>query len=261
MIIHRASLQRALIFIIFGCIGIAVAILCRADERAEAQTIIDKAIRAMGGEANLAKLKAVTWKSRGTFQFKSAPNPFISQWAMQGRNHYRKIRDEAENGATNRTILVLDEDRGWFRNHKNALITFPTNGLAGLRQENFLHWIALRLDLTDKAITLSALGQSLVDGRGVQGIKIIHRDLHDVHFELLFDADTGLLTKLITKNSYKDAPPEERTFSEYSETGGIKYATKLKWTARYGDALAIQEEVRYDMQFHEKLGDSTFDQP
>jgi hypothetical protein len=258
---YHANLQRAVMLIILGSIGIAVAILCRADEKAEAQTVIDKAIQAMGGQANLAKLKAVTWKSHGTFQFKSAPNPFTSHWAMQGPNHYRKIRDETENGRSNKTILVLDGNRGWFRNHKNALITFPTNGLAGLRQENFLHWIALRLDLTDRAITLSARGQSRVDGRAVQGIKITHRDLHDVQFELLFDAETGLLTKLITRSSYRDTPPEERTFSEYRETRGVKYAAKLRWTARYGDDLAIQEEERYDMQFHEKLDDSVFDQP
>ena len=260
---HRPNLQRAVICIIFGSIGIAITILCRADESAEAQTVIDKAIQAMGGEANLAKLKAVTWKSRGTIQFKSAPNLFTSQWAMQGPNHYRKIkiRDKAENGWSNKAILVLDGNKGWFRNDKNALITFPTNDLAGLREENFLHWIALRLDLTDKAITLSPLGRSVVDGHGVQGIKITHRELHDVHFELFFDAETGLLAKLITKNSDKNVPPEERVFSEYRETGGIKYAAKLKWTARYGDDLAIQEEERYDMQLHEKLDDSVFDQP
>lgn len=211
----------------------------------------------MGGETNLTKLKAITWKSKGTFQFKSDPSPFTSQWAMQGPDQYRKTRDEAENGQPHSTTLVLNADKGWFRDHNKKLITFPAGGLSGLRQENFLHWMALRLDLTDKALTLSPLGGSRVEGREVLGIRVTHGELHDVEFELYFDNETGLLTKMVTKKN----TPEERIFSNYREIGGILYATKLKWTARYGEDLAVQEEERFDMKLYEKLDGSIFDQP
>lgn len=239
------------------CLLLAVVVPSRADKQAEARAIIDKAIQAMGGEAKLAKFKAVTWKSKGTYRFKDTTTYFTSEWAMQGLNQYRKARDNDENGQRFMTILVLNGDQGWFRNRKMSLITFRDDELTGLRIENYGHWIALRLDLTDKAFTLSPLGKSQVDSREALGIKVTHRNLHDVEFELFFNNESGLLAKMVTK--IKGSPPEERVFSDYKETGGIKYAAKLKWMTRYGNDLAVQEEERYDMQLHDKLDGSVFD--
>ena len=228
----------------------------RADEQAEARAIIDKAIQAMGGEAKLAEFKAVTWKSKGTLRFKGTTRHFTSEWAMQGPKQYRKAKDYDENGQRFTTTLVLNGDKGWFRNREMSLITFRDDELTGLRQENYGHWIALRLDLTDKALTLSPLGESRIDSREALGIKVTHRDLRDVEFELFFDNESGLLVKMGTR--IKGSPPEERVFSEYKETGGIKYAAKLIWMTRYGNDLAVQEEERYDMQLHDKLDGSCF---
>lgn len=231
------------------------------DQQVKARVIVDKATRAMGGKAKLAKLKAMTWRSKGTYQFKGVASSFTGQWAIQGPNHYRKIREWAENGQAYKTTLVENGNKSWFRDRRMNLTTFPQREPGGVSAENFLHWTSLRLDLTDKALTLSPLGKSRVDGREVQGIKVTHRELHEVEFELYFDGKTGLLAKLVTQSRNKDTPPEERIFSEYKETGGIKYASKLKWMTRYGDDMAVQEEQRSEMKLHDKLDASVFDQP
>jgi len=231
----------------------------RSDEQAESRAIIAKAIQAMGGEAKLAEFKAATWKSKGTYRFKDTTTYFTSEWAMQGPKQYRKAKDYDENGQRFTTTLILNGDKGWFRNREMSLITFRDDQLTGLRQENYGHWIALRLDLTDTAFTLSPLGESRIDSREALGIKVTHRDLHDVKFELFFNNESGLLAKMVTK--IKGSPPEERVFSDYKETGGIKYAAKLIWMTRYGNDLAVQEEERYDMQLHDKLDGSAFDKP
>ena len=50
----------------------------RAQADKAAAAIVDKAINAMGGEAALAKVKAVSWKSKGSIRFGDAENPFAS---------------------------------------------------------------------------------------------------------------------------------------------------------------------------------------
>jgi hypothetical protein len=44
-----------------------LALLVRADDQSAAEALIDKAVQAMGGETKLAKLRAATWKAKGTF--------------------------------------------------------------------------------------------------------------------------------------------------------------------------------------------------
>ena len=53
----------------------AIALVCgfvvaaRADEAADTMAIVDKAIKAVGGEEALTKIKAVSWKSKTTIKF------------------------------------------------------------------------------------------------------------------------------------------------------------------------------------------------
>src|SRR6266404_2493348 len=55
--------------IVCGTVGLGllltVGLRLQADEQAEAKRIIDKAIKAMGGEEKLAKYKAITSKGKG----------------------------------------------------------------------------------------------------------------------------------------------------------------------------------------------------
>src|SRR5207244_4182724 len=49
------------------CVAISAAVCSTAGEQADAKAIVDKAIKAMGGETNLAKLKSFTSRSEGKF--------------------------------------------------------------------------------------------------------------------------------------------------------------------------------------------------
>lgn len=135
---------------------------------------------------------------------------------MQGPSRYRKIREWSEKGQTYTTTLVQNGTRSWFRDRRTQLTTFPEK--AGFHEESFLHWIALRLDFTDRSLTLSPLRENSINNREVKGIRVTCSDLPDVEFELFFDNKTGLLAKLVTKRNKKDSVPEERVFSEYKET-------------------------------------------
>ena len=56
----------------------------RAEATGEANAILDKAIRALGGEEKLSKVKAASWKGKGTISIMGGDNSFTNQFVVQG---------------------------------------------------------------------------------------------------------------------------------------------------------------------------------
>src|SRR5208282_5412821 len=81
--------------------------LVRSGDDKDARAIIAKAIKAAGGEAKLAKLKASTWKEKGTYYGMGDDGfPYTANYAIQWPGQFRL---EVEGVFT----IVLDGDKGW----------------------------------------------------------------------------------------------------------------------------------------------------
>src|SRR5262249_61116637 len=77
------------------CAALAVGVLMtcgkvgRADDQAEALKIVDAAIKAAGGEAKLAKLKAVSMKGKGTIHEGGQEGTFTIDGTVQGLDRFK----------------------------------------------------------------------------------------------------------------------------------------------------------------------------
>ena len=92
---------------------LGIAGSARADEQADLKAVIDKAIKAHGGEANLTKYKAATWKGKGTYHGQGQAIPFSAEWFSQPPGQHT-VRVEAEaNGMKFMFIEVVNGDKGW----------------------------------------------------------------------------------------------------------------------------------------------------
>jgi hypothetical protein len=82
----------------------------RAEEPAELLGLIDKAIRAAGGEARVAKLQAVTWKTR----VPGAGDSWVysDESSAQGLDQYRAEIEVQEGSRSTRAMLVVNRDKG-----------------------------------------------------------------------------------------------------------------------------------------------------
>src|SRR5262249_17225569 len=61
----------------------------RGDEAAEARKVLDKAIQALGGQDKLAKLDAVTWKSKGKLTVEGVTVEFQDELSVSGTDRLR----------------------------------------------------------------------------------------------------------------------------------------------------------------------------
>src|SRR5204863_7691494 len=92
--------------------------LARADDK-DPTAILDKAIKALGGEEKLKKAEAMSWKGKGTITFNDNERDIKTQGTVQGLNHYRgEVESDEFHGVT-----VLNGDKGWrkFGDNSNEL--------------------------------------------------------------------------------------------------------------------------------------------
>ena len=89
-----------------------VATLSRADEK-DAKAIVDKGIKAMGGEEKLAKAGTYTVKAKGTITFNGEDNAIKTHATVQGLDHYRSEFEGEFNGNAMKGVTVLKGNKGW----------------------------------------------------------------------------------------------------------------------------------------------------
>src|SRR5205085_11685574 len=77
----------------------------RADDPSEPKAIIDKAIKALGGEERMTKLPAVTWKAKSTIHVQGIDVHTTEEGAAQRADQYRVDLTQEFNGNQNRQIL------------------------------------------------------------------------------------------------------------------------------------------------------------
>ena len=112
--IERPSYEAILKFAARVCARRSDRFSARADEN-EAKAVVDKAIKAMGGEGNLSRIKAFVAKGKGTVFFAGKEIPFTFELKSQGIGQYRSGYEGEVDGNKFDGLTVLDGDKGWKR--------------------------------------------------------------------------------------------------------------------------------------------------
>src|SRR5436309_235981 len=85
----------------------------RADEQADMQAVIDKAIKAAGGEAKLAKFKAEVFKGKGKYYGMGDGIDYTGEWAVQHPGQIRVQIDTSAGDMKFTFINVVNGDKVW----------------------------------------------------------------------------------------------------------------------------------------------------
>jgi hypothetical protein len=198
-----------------------------AGERADARSVIDRAIEAAGGKDRLAGFKAAEWTCKGTAHASTAlafTDRCFAQWPEQFR-HESSIEVR---GQTFQRALILDTAQGWLK-ESGKTATLNDRALTELRHKvHVLRLAATLLPLKDKGVTLETLEELKIDDRAAVGVKATSADWPDLR--LYFDKEKGLLLKC--ERTVKDALSgnevnEETFFSDYHEVEGVQVARKV----------------------------------
>jgi hypothetical protein len=236
---------------------LAAGDLMGADDQAAVKGIIDKAIKATGGEENLAKYKAATWKGKGKINFAGTEIEFIIEAAVQPPKQSRGRSEGDFSGTKFERTQVVNGDKGWVSLMGNT-DEMPEDQLAAAKEDLYAGWVAMLVPLQDAAFKLAPLGETQIGDRTAVGVKVSHKDHKDIN--LYFDKQKGWLIKVQRRalDMMGQEVNQETFFSDYKESKGVQHARKQK-TTRDGSGF-LEIEIT-DYQPVEKLDENTFAKP
>jgi len=217
--------------------------LARADDK-DPKAILDKAIKALGGEEKLQKAGAMTWKAKGTITFNDNERPIKTQGTFQGLDHYRGEFESEFDGNEVHGVTVLNGDKGWRKFGDNAM-ELDADALANTKRTVYLQVIPTTLVLLKgNGFKLEVGGEEKVGDKPAVALKVTPPDGKD--FTLSFDKDSGLPVKLVAKvvGFQGNEFTQESTYSNYKDFNGIKKATKIE-SKREGEKFRDEELTEF----------------
>ncbi len=244
----------AFLAITFTC---SAAISARADDK-DPQAILDKAIKALGGEEKLKKAEAISWKTKGTINFGGNDNDVKSHATAKGLDHYRRESEVEINGEQRTFVIVLSGDKGW-RKFGEEPMEMDADALANQKRGTYLEILPVTLvPLKGKDFKLEAAGEEKVDDKPAVGIKVTGSDQKD--FTLYFDKESGLPVKLVARvvGFQGMEYTQDTTYKDYKDFDGIKKATKVN-SKRDGEDF-IKSEIT-EFKVLDKVDAGTFSAP
>jgi hypothetical protein len=240
-------------------LALAVAGAARADEQADMRKVIDKAIKAAGGEEKLAKYKAATFKDKGKFYGMGEGIAYTGEFAVQQPD---KIRIRIEGGGDTKFVFVrvFNGEKLWTKLGDNTQEVTDKDEIAEAKENSYATWVTSLVPLKDKGFTLASLGEVKVHDKPAVGVRVSHKGHRDVN--LFFDKDKGLLVKseTVVKDFMAGGKEftQETLYENYKESGGVQRAMKLVIN-RNGEKYIESEVTEFEPK--EKLEDAEFAKP
>jgi len=234
--------------------------LLRADDKAEVAAILDKGIKALGGEERLSKVKAGTWKGKGKVHLADdMVLDFTGDWALQTPDKFRASLEVDVNGLTLKQVRVLNGDKAWVKQNNEDAEEMNKEMLAEEKKQLNQHAVATLLPLRDAAFKLSPAGEVKINDKAAVGLKVVTKDGRE--FLVFFDKESGLPVK--TEGPARDQATgkdvvQEVFQSDYKEFDGVKRATKV--TVKREGKVFVELEAS-DYKPAEKLDDKQFEKP
>lgn len=232
--------------------------LSRAGDQ-DTNAILDKAIKALGGEEKLGKATTVAWKSKGTITLNGSDNEFTSHSTLQGLDHYRSEFEGKFGDNDFKGVTVLNGDKGWQKFGDNDM-EMDANAVTNEKHRINIAAIPTTLvQLKGKGFKIESTADDKVGDKPAVGIKVTGPEGKE--FKLYFDKESGLPVKLVATVAGfggGDEYTQETTFTDYKNFDGIKKATKIS-SKRDGEKFVDIEITEFKVL--DKVDAETFSQP
>lgn len=243
-------------FGMFALMGFALVGPLRADD--DPKAIIEKAIKAHGGEENLTKYKAAHVKGKGTMSLMGMDLNFTVELYSQSPD---KVRTEMVLEAMGNKFAVsqiYDGKKGWAK-QAGQVMEVEGEQLQDLKEQAYGNYLESIVPLLkDKDLKVEAAPEIKVNGKPAVGVKVTSKGHKDE--TMYFDKDSGLL--VMTKRKSKDPSgmevESESYSSGYKDFNGVKQPMKILVK---NDGKKFLEGELTEVKLSEKLDEKVFAEP
>jgi hypothetical protein len=194
----------------------------------DAKSLVEKAIRAHGGETNVGKLKSARIKVEGEAELIAGQPavPIVVEDVWEMPDHYKTITRLTVAGKKVIQTICINGAKGWaeLNGQSQAL---PPESLKEMKEQKWAEDFDRLLPLLDKSLKLTRMADSKIDGHPAAGIKVEAEGHREVR--LYFDLANGLLVKREQEIMGEVGKPvvQSVVFSAFADKGGVKHWTKI----------------------------------
>jgi len=250
--------MRAMLLSFFG-LGLFLVASSSLKAQEDLRSVIDKAIKAQGGEEKINKHKAGTSKSKGTVLVQGMNIDFTEEASFHLPNKVRSVQQLDIMGMPVKIMIGFDGAKAWL-NVNGKDVDMMLDKIADLMHEQiYLSEVTRLTTLKNKKFELSSLGEAKVQDKPAIGIRVANKDHKDIN--LFFDKETGLLVKFehrtVDFNTQQEVN-EERIITEFQDKDGLKEPKKAiinRDGKKYIDVEVL--EVKYQ----DDIDDTQFSKP
>jgi hypothetical protein len=256
----RVSVAAACIFL-----TIFVGGFTSAQDQSGPRELLEKAMKAMGGEEKLTKFKAASWKFRGKGYGPEGVATTVGECFRHGADQYRCDAEWEFEGKRVKFTEVINRNDGWVRNTAGTFAIGEEEEFSEIKtQQLYLRWLTTLVPLKDKLFTLSSGGELKVGDRMTSCLLVSREGYRDVL--LCFDKESCLLIRSempvkVQRGSDAEIGKlliQETYFSDYKEAETVRYASKM--TTKIDGKLRSEVEIT-EFKPHEMLSEIHFAKP
>jgi hypothetical protein len=223
-----------------------------------ARAILERAIKAHGGQERLTQVRADRAKLKGTLLLGDKRVPFTGEILVQLPGQMKTMVAFNVGERDHTLIQIVNGERAWTtldgqpQKVEGAALAESQGALALAR--------AVRLVplLTDKSYQLTGLADIKVNGRPAAGVKVTAKGRKDIR--LYFDKETGLLVK--SEHNLDDAAGkevlQEEFYSDFRDLGGFKRPVKM--TAQRKGVTIVEAEL-LEAKYYDGFPEAEFAKP
>ena len=225
----------------------------------DARELVEKAIRAHGGEENVARLQSVRIKVEGEAEL--APGqpavPLVVEDVWQMPDRYKTTSRTTLSGQAFTQTLCINETGGWAQVN-GQVQPLPDAGLKEMKEQKWAEDMDRLLPLRDKSLKIIQIEDSALDNRPVAGIKVEAPDHRAVR--LYFDKESGLLVKREQEVLGNDGAMtlQSVVFSDFAVKDGVKHWTKI---SAYRNGKRFIAATLKELQIGKPIEPNEFQQP
>jgi hypothetical protein len=242
--------------------ALALTVLTFAGAAAQAQDakeVIEKAVKAQGGEEKLSKFPAARVKAKGSMELMGVEIEFTLDASVQNPDKFRNDIHLEVMGQKITIVQIYNGKKGW-QSMGGEAMEVEGDQLDELKEEAYSNNLEQLYPLLhDKQFELKVVDGDKVDDKPTVGVKVTSKGHKDM--TLYFDKDNGLLVKSRKKSKDPNGGQEvdaETFYKDYKDINGTKQS--MKQLLKHDGKKFLEAEVT-DMKLLEKIDPSTFDKP
>jgi hypothetical protein len=239
-------------------VAISLAICGTASAGENPRLILERAIKAHGGEERLARIRSDRVKLKGTLLVDGRDMAFVGETLVQLPSQFKNVVQLDDGKRKYLVVQIVNGDQAWVTLDSQPQ-KLTANALAEMRETLYLER-AIRLVplLKDKTFELEAAGEAKVKDRTCSVVKVSAKGHSDLR--LYFDKETGLLVKTehsLTGGDSKEVKQEE-LYADFKEIQGYKRPFKV---TAFRDGKKVMEAVLTDVKYLDKIDEREFAKP